>query len=95
MARYFDAQFALAQIQGDPIHPIHTIPAKSGAENRTNSTNRVPTNVEFFEERAAIAEFDGGLTRGDAEDLAAQAQGYDKVFAFKAALTSKNCGGSQ
>ena len=33
-------------------------------------------DIEAFEERAAIAEYDGGLTRQDAEDLAAQAQGF-------------------
>ena len=33
-------------------------------------------DIEAFEERAAIIEFDGGLTRKQAEDLAAQAQGY-------------------
>ena len=32
-------------------------------------------DIDAFEERAAIAEYDGGLTRQDAEDLAAQAQG--------------------
>ena len=36
----------------------------------------VPPDIEAFEERAAIAEFDGGLTRADAEDVAAQAQGF-------------------
>ena len=33
-------------------------------------------DIEAFEERAVIAEYDGGLTRQDAEDLAAQAQGF-------------------
>ena len=33
-------------------------------------------DIEVFEERAAIAEYDGGLTRQDAEDLAAQAQRF-------------------
>ena len=33
-------------------------------------------DIEAFKERAAIAEYDGGLTRQDAEDLAAQAQGF-------------------
>ena len=33
-------------------------------------------DIEAFEERAAIAEYDGGLTRQDAEDLAAQVQGF-------------------
>jgi len=36
----------------------------------------VPPNIEEFEERAAIAEFDGGLTRREAEDAAAQDQGF-------------------
>ncbi len=34
-------------------------------------------DIDWFEERAAIAEHDGGLSRGDAEDLAARAQGFD------------------
>ena len=33
-------------------------------------------DIEAFEERAAIAEYDGGLTRKEAEDLAAQQQGF-------------------
>ena len=33
-------------------------------------------DIDAFEERAAIAEYDGGLTRSRAEDLAAQAQGF-------------------
>jgi len=37
---------------------------------------KVP-DIDWFEERAAIAEHDGGLSRGDAEDLAARAQGFD------------------
>jgi hypothetical protein len=36
----------------------------------------VPPDIEAFEERAAIAEFDGGLSRADAEDVAAGAQGF-------------------
>lgn len=36
----------------------------------------VPPNIEEFEERAAIAEFDGGLSRRAAEDVAAQDQGF-------------------
>ncbi|MDG3039682.1 hypothetical protein [Roseicyclus marinus] len=37
--------------------------------------NRLP-DIDAFEERAAIAEYDGGLSREEAEDLAARAQGY-------------------
>lgn len=33
-------------------------------------------DIYDFEERAAIAEYDGGLSRSEAEDLAAQAQGF-------------------
>ena len=33
-------------------------------------------DIEAFEERAAIAEFDGGYSRRAAETLAAQAQGF-------------------
>lgn len=33
-------------------------------------------DIDAFEERASIAEFDGGLSRAAAEDLAAQAQGF-------------------
>ncbi|MFG6535702.1 hypothetical protein ACGYK5_17900 [Sulfitobacter sp. 1A16787] len=36
----------------------------------------VPPNIEEFEERAAIAEYDGGLSRSEAEDVAAQDQGF-------------------
>jgi hypothetical protein len=32
--------------------------------------------IDAFEERAAIAQYEGGLTRKKAEDLAAQAQGF-------------------
>jgi len=33
-------------------------------------------DIEAFEERAAIIEYDAGATRKQAEDLAAQAQGF-------------------
>ena len=33
-------------------------------------------DIEAFEERAAIAQSDGGLTLDEAEDLAAQDQGF-------------------
>lgn len=33
-------------------------------------------DIGDFEERAAIAEYDGGLSRRAAEDLAARAQGF-------------------
>ena len=39
------------------------------------SASLIP-DIEAFEERAAIAEYDGGLTRLQAESLAAQEQGF-------------------
>ena len=36
----------------------------------------VPPNIEDFEERAALAQFEGGLSRAEAEDVAAQDQGF-------------------
>lgn len=33
-------------------------------------------DIDAFEERAAIIQSDGGLSRSKAEDLAAQAQGF-------------------
>lgn len=33
-------------------------------------------DVEAFEERAAIAQYDGGVSRRDAEDRAAREQGF-------------------
>ncbi len=43
-------------------------------------------DIDAFEERAAIAQFDGGLTRKQAEDLAAQRQGFADADAYWAWL---------
>ena len=39
-------------------------------------------DIDAFEERAAIAEYDGGLSRSRAEDLAAQSQGLTNAEAY-------------
>lgn len=39
-------------------------------------------DIDAFEERAAIAEHDGGLPRSEAEDLAARAQGFLNADAY-------------
>ncbi len=39
-------------------------------------------DIDRFEERAAIAEHDGGCSRRAAEDLAAQAQGFKNAEAY-------------
>jgi hypothetical protein len=43
-------------------------------------------DIDAFEERAAIAQYDGGLTRVLAEDLAAQRQGFAGTEAYWAWL---------
>ena len=45
------------------------------------SVTRIP-DIGAFEERAAIAEFDEGLTRPQAESLAATEQGFASVGAY-------------
>ena len=39
-------------------------------------------DIDAFEERAAIAEYDGGLTRLKAEDVAARSQGFASAEAY-------------
>jgi len=39
-------------------------------------------DIDAFEERAAIAQYDGGLTRVEAEDLAARQQGFTDADAY-------------
>ncbi len=39
-------------------------------------------DIDVFEERAAIAEYDGGCTRKAAEDLAARTQGFRDAEAY-------------
>ncbi len=85
MARFFDAKAALAKLPSSTIHPIRPIPGSVGAKNRTNSTNRVPPNLEDFEERAAIVEFNAGQSREEAERLAAECQGFDSVVELRRA----------
>jgi hypothetical protein len=39
-------------------------------------------DIDAFEERAAIVEYDGGLSRSEAEDIAARAQGFRDAAQF-------------
>ena len=45
------------------------------------TSTRIP-DIETFEERAAIAEYEGGLMRHQAENLAAQEQGFASAGAY-------------
>lgn len=39
-------------------------------------------DIEGFEERAAVAEYDGGLSRSEAENVAARGQGFPDAAAY-------------
>ena len=39
-------------------------------------------DIDAFEERAAIAEYDGGLSRSEAENVAARGQGFPDAQAY-------------
>jgi hypothetical protein len=82
MSRYFDAHAVLAEMEGNPIRPNQPIPDEDIAKNSTNRVNRVPPNVEIFEERAAIVEYDGGLSRADAEQLGPNVRGAKMSWPF-------------
>ena len=43
-------------------------------------------DIDAFEERAAIAQYEGGLKRKQAEDLAAQAQGFQNADHYLAVV---------
>jgi hypothetical protein len=43
-------------------------------------------DIDAFEERAAILEYEAGMTRRQAEDLAAQAQGFRDADHFRQVL---------
>ena len=45
-------------------------------------------DIEAFEERAAIAQYDGGLTRLQAENLAASKQGFATAGQYWRCLTA-------
>jgi hypothetical protein len=47
---------------------------------------RLVPDIDDFEERAAIAQFDGGWSRSEAEDLAARLQGFAGAAAYWAWL---------
>lgn len=49
-------------------------------------------DIEAFEERSSIIEYDGGLSRFEAETLAAKAQGLTRWQAMEAARNAKRIG---
>jgi hypothetical protein len=94
---WFDVQAALKQIESDSrcdtrdtaTNDTKTAQNRAGvadvADVATLVTSENTPDIDAFEERAAICEYDGGLYRAKAEVLAAQCQGYSNVIAFRAA----------
>ena len=94
---WFDARAALGKLELQPSTPATSATSATRAPNLQPHVAEVadvaapqPHNAEkpdtdAFEERAAICEFDGGLSRADAEDLAAKSQGFNNVVALRAA----------
>jgi hypothetical protein len=61
--------------------------AADAAHLEADAASRPPAPcLDAFAERAAIAEHDGGMTRADAEALAAAEQGYPTAAALLAAV---------
>ena len=98
-----DRLAVLKDSKAEVLQFLKTNPKKETSRRRENLTTefsdrsdtefsrrRENPEVELFEERAAICEFDGGLTRADAEQVAAQGQGFDNVVAFRAAQEKHN-----
>ena len=75
--------------QLQPERDIMGVVGGCGDGNSENENARVARatlpDVDAFEERAAIIEFDAGLSRRDAGALATKAQGYGTVAEFRAA----------
>lgn len=88
MARYFDAQAALAEIRTSPIRAIRPISESDTSKNRANRANRVPPDSDSFEERVAIIKYYAELSRCRAENIAIHAHCCDNVVAFRADLHS-------
>ncbi len=66
MGRFFDTRaFSQQTTEGAAVSQLSQLPQVSTA-----------ARVEAFEERAAIMEFEGGLTRQEAERLAAEELGF-------------------
>lgn len=93
MAFRFDAKSVLARIE-NPAEGAATVATPATASPTVAGVAGVaapalatapPPDLDAFEERAAITQHDGGLSREQAERLAAEAQGYPKVADFYAA----------
>ena len=64
--------------QSNPLNPLNPEPMPPAG--------KAQPDPDGFEERAAIHEFDAGMTRAAAEDAAARAQGFEDAVAYHAAV---------
>ena len=83
MGRYFDTSSAVATVATSATKPSKSagLSQKSQQSQGAGATKFDCGNVidlcQVFEERAAIMEFDGGMTRDHAERMAAADTGFD------------------
>lgn len=92
MSRWLRAAQGIPEPATKPTKPTQPAPTPPGATERdvlsvksVLSAGVIP-DPDIFEERAAIHEFDAGMTRAEAEDMAARAQGFEDAAAYFAAL---------
>lgn len=83
MGRYFDTSSALATLATTATEPTKhaDLSQKSQLSQHAENENLTGDNIidlrHAFEERAAIMEYDGGMTRDEAERMAAVETGFD------------------
>ena len=73
----------------NPINPVPTIPTVPTENGRKHLASAIADRIDAFEERAAIMEFDGNLSRQHAETQAAREQGFEDADDLHAALVAR------
>lgn len=82
MGRFFDTSLAVATLATsatDTADLSHKSQLSQGAMSEKNGVTNIIDLRDAFEERAAIMEFDGEMTRNEAERLAAEDVGLPLV----------------
>ena len=78
----------LSRCKGEIIAFLRATPPDNQAKG-DKAQAPATADTDAFQERAAIAEFDGGLSRTDAPRLATEMQRYDRVSVFRAPQTKR------
>ena len=93
MSFVFDANTALAKLRsqraGTATPAITATVSGSAPEAVARKATIAGPDPGAFEERAAILEFEAGMTQAEAEDMAARSQGFDNASAYFVALAAK------